>query len=369
MKQLFTIAISTILLSLFITPSFAVETSVSDLVGTDTATTTATPTAQVTATNALGLDIPAQTDNPSTIITFINPSKDGAIIQLEVDSKGFADITSPYTFPALSIGKHTLEFKYQDENAATQIYDSSIIIIPRAPILGTPSVSADKVTISGTGLANSEIILLLSSGSTVLTQTTTIDGDGRWVIDFAKADLSKDIYSLNAYTRRYGYASNLSETTKFTLDDQITTLSKNTPFNIKSITLDAVKTWGITNQYYLITAISALLIGIMIGVVSISQMKHKDERKAEKKVAEKFVKAEPKEKEVTLREKLMGVERTAETKPEQQTTNKEKVDTKKEEPAVINKIDFLKDFKNFDPDNSKGEEVKSPVVVSLTSKK
>ena len=41
----------------------------------------------------------------------------------------------------------------------------------------------------------------------------------------------------------------------------------------------------------------------------------------------------------------------------------------KTEETVINKIDFLKDFKNFDPDNTKGEEKKSTVEVSLTSKK
>jgi midasin (ATPase involved in ribosome maturation) len=42
---------------------------------------------------------------------------------------------------------------------------------------------------------------------------------------------------------------------------------------------------------------------------------------------------------------------------------------KKDNEHTVNKIDFLKDFKNFDPDNSKGEEKQSSVEVSLTSKK
>jgi len=340
------------------------DTSVSDVLGSTDATTVSTQQTTTISNNALKLEIPAQTDNPSTIITFTNPSKDNALVQLEIDSKGFVDITSPYTFPALSIGKHTLEFKYQDENAATQLYDTSIIVIPRAPILSTPVIEADAITISGTGLANSEIIVLLSSGSTVLTQTAIIDGDGRWSIDFVKSEFSKDIFSLNAYTRRYGYASNLSETTKFTLDNQSTVLNPtNSTFNIKDITLDEIKDWIVTNQTYIIISISSLLVGIMLGVLFVTKKKQQHEQKIEKKVAEKFTKTDAKDTGITLREKLMGTNKPQETKVE------EVPEGKKEEEKVMNKIDFLKDFKNFDPDDSKGEEKKTSVEVSLTSKR
>jgi len=362
MKKLIILPTMILLFSLLVAPVLATtDTSVSDLVGSTTETTT-TPPVATQANNALLLDIPTQTDNPSTIITFTNPSKNNTVVQLEIDSKGFVDITSPYTFPALSIGKHTLEFKYQDENASTQLYDTSIIIIPRAPILGTPVISAEKVTISGTGLANSEIILLLSSGSTVLTENTIIDGDGRWSIDFTKTELGKDIFSLNAYTRRYGYASDLSETTKFTLDSQSSISAvTNVAFDIRNITLVDIKNWIIINQNYLIIAASSLLLGIMLGILSVSKRKQKAERKIEKKVAEKFTKTDIKDSGITLREKLMGTVKTEEPKVEEKE--------KKEEEKIVNKIDFLKDFKNFDPDNSKGEEKQPAVDISLTSKK
>jgi hypothetical protein len=372
----FSIVLSTILmLSLFTYPVFATEdTTVSDVLGSTNETTANTTSTQQTTTvdsNGLKLEIPSQTDNPSTIITFVNPSKDNAIVQLEIDSKGFVDITSPYTFPALSIGKHTLEFKYQDENGSTQAYETSIIVIPRAPIFNTPVIGTEKVTISGTGLANSEIIVLLSSGSAVFTKTTTIDENGKWSLDFLNKDLTKEVYSLNAYTRRYGYASNLSETTKFTLDSQNPASNNSvTSFNIKDITLDSVENWVITNQNYLITAFASLIVGIMLGISFVTKRKQNSEKRVEKKVAEKFVSSNSKEKGVTLREKLMGAEKTTgvqESKAEEVVDNKEKPE--ENEDKVVNKIDFLKDFKDFDPDNVKGEEKQSSVKVDLTSKK
>lgn len=379
MKKLFILGTTFVIFSFLFTPVLATtDTSVSDVLGSTTDTSTA-GTNQPTVTqsaNSLKLEMPSQTDNPSTIITFANPSTDNAVVQLEIDGKGFIDITSPYTFPALSIGKHTLEFKYQDENASTQLYDTSIIIIPRAPILSTPVIGAENITIAGTGLANSEVIVLLSSGTTVLTQTAIIDGDGRWKIDFVKSELNKDVFSLNAYTRRYGYASNLSETTKFTLDNQISnTITASNSFDIRNITLSGIKDWIIENQNYLIIAGSSLLVGIMLGILFTTKKKQITEQNIVKKVAEKFTKTETKDTGVTLRDKLMGIGKPTEPKMEDEKKEEVKIETKveekkqEEEERIVNKMDFLKDFKNFDPDNSKGEEKQSPVEVSLTSKK
>ena len=192
-------------------------------------------------------------------------------------------------------------------------------------------------------------------------------------MNFEKNLFGNDVFSLNAYTRRYGYASNLSETTKFTLDKQ-TTISNGVQksFDIRNITIDGIKNWIVTNQIYLIIAGSSLLIGIMLGIFFTSQKKQKTEKVVEKKVAEKFVKTDPKDAGVTLREKLMGAGKTVEQKVDEKTVEEKKVEVeveKKEEERVMNKMDFLKDFKNFDPDNSKGEEKKASVEVSLTSKK
>lgn len=341
------------------------DTSVQELVGNTSEDTNTTATVTPTKENPLGLDIPAQADNPSTIITFTNPSQTGAIVQLEIDSKGFVDITSPYSFPALSIGKHILEFKYQDENAATQIYSTSIIIIPRSPILNTPVISTDSITISGTGLANSEIILQLSSGTIVSTKTGQIDGNGKWSITFNRADIPNDIYSASGYVRRYGYASNLSEATKFTLDINSSTGNKGEYLlDLSQLSIATAKQWISNHQTYILIAVCSLVLGIVIGIVSKTQNIKQITQRAEDSIAKEFQKSTTNKKEITLREKLMASEQKEEEK-------KSKAETKesKEKEAVINKIDFLKDYKDFDPDSPSGKEDNASVSVTLTSKK
>lgn len=361
MKYLKILVATAVIPLIFASHAFAQEdTTVQQLVGTTESTTTSTPVTP-TKENPLGLDIPDQTDNPSTIITFTNPSQSGAIVQLEIDSKGFVDITSPYSFPALSIGKHTLEFKYQDANAATQIYSTSIVIIPRPPILNTPTITADTVTISGTGLANSEIIMLLSSGTEVSSQTGLIDGDGKWSMNFSRTTLPNDIYSITGYIRRYGYASNFSEVTKFTLDVNSSTNNKGEYLlDLSQLSLTVVKDWIVNNQTYILIAFCAFVLGIVVGIFSKTQRIKEVTHRAEEKIAKQFQKNTEKKQEVTLREKLM-----AEGKKEEKAEPVEQ----KEEKVVINKIDFLKDYKKFDPDEANGKESKPAVDVTLTSKK
>ena len=340
------------------------DTTVQDLVGTTEDKTTTTKEVTPTEENPLGLDLPSQSDNPSTIMTFTNPGPDGSGVQLEIDSKGFVDINSPYTLPALSIGKHTLEFKYQDANSATQLYSTSIIIIPRAPVLDTPVINADTVIVSGTGLANSEVIVFLSSGTLVMTETADIDDEGKWTISFGRTTVINDIYSVGAYTRRYGYASDLSEITIFTLDMNSNTSKGGSQyiFDLSTLSIDVVKNWVVNNQTYILITLCAFVLGVIAGIVSKTTRIKNLNKKAEKKVENEFHKIKPAEKEVTLREKLMEKREAPKEAPAP-------IEEKHEEPAVINKLDFLKDFKKFDPDTN-DEKAKEPQVeVSLTSKK
>jgi hypothetical protein len=353
--------LATVLIFSFILTSYVHatnDTTVQELVGNSTDNTNTTPMTTPTKENPLGLNIPNQTDNPSTIITFANPSQTGAIVQLEIDSKGFVDITSPYSLPALSIGKHTLEFKYQDENATTQIYSTSIIIIPRSPILSTPIITAESITISGTGLANSEIIIQISSGTTVSTKAGEIDEEGKWSLVFSRADIPNDIYSISGYIRKYGYASNLSEVTKFTLDTSDSSNNKGEYLlDLSQFSITVAKQWVLNHQTYILVTFCALILGIAIGAVSKAQHIKQIAQKTEDNVAKEFQKNTSKKPEITLREKLMGSEQKNETKKET------------EKDTVINKIDFLKDYKNFDPDDINGKEDKASVNVTLTSKK
>jgi hypothetical protein len=344
MRKIFTILTSLLTLPLFLSPVFAEDTSLSDVNNNSTV--------QVSATNPLGLNIPNQTDNPSITITFTDPSADAQGVQLDTDTKGFATISSPYTFPALSIGKHILEFKFADKDGVTQLYDTSVIIIPRVPVLTSASVKTDKVTVTGTGLANSELITILSSGSDVVTKTTTIDENGKWSISIDRNEFSGEVYSINAYVRRYGYASDLSETTKFTFKDTSNSVSDTeTQFAIGNITLEKVKSFISSNQTAVILSLAGLLIGILLGILFSHSGKKNAQEKVTKTVEKQMSKKVEEKPGMTLREKLLGKE-----------------EDRKEE-KVVSKIDFLKDFKNFDPDDEKGKEEKQQVEVSLTSKK
>lgn len=345
-------------------PVYAQDTQVSDLVGTTSTPTTTTDTsATTTTTNSLKLTISSQTENPSFSITFTDPSTDKKGVQLETDSKGFIDITSPYTFPALSIGKHSLEFKYVDENGTTQLYDTNVIIIPRVPIIAAPVITDTSITISGTGLANADLIVVVSSGSVVINKSTTTDDDGKWSLNIDRKYFEEEVYSINAYVRKYGYASNLSDTTKFTLSSTTSVVSKNN-FEIKNFSWTTIRDLFLTYKYYILTGIVALMLGLILGTLVRKQNNIKHEAKVEANVAKEFEKLEPKGQGITLRDKLAG-----KGAPEASKAPEIKPEEKQEEEKVVNKIDFLKDFKKFDPDNDKGEEQKPQVEVSLTSKK
>ena len=87
-----------------------------------------------------------------------------------------------------------------------------------------------------------------------------------------------------------------------------------------------------------------------------------------------FAKKRPEGQSKTLFEKLTEKEKkeesiiVEETEIQKEDTKTEKKET---EERFIGKVDFLKDFKKFDPDNEKGEEKevsKKNIKVSLTSK-
>lgn len=369
MKQVYSLLTAIILLFSFGTSVLATsDTSVSDVLGSQDTQSTTTENNATTTDNSLSLTIATQTDNPSSVITFIDPSTDKKGVQLEIDSKGFTDITSPYTFPALAIGKHTLEFKYVDENGATQVYDTNIIIVPRVPILNSPSITADSISISGTGLANAEIMVLISNGANVVSKNGTIDGEGNWAFNITRESLPDSVYSISAYVRRYGYASNLSEVTKFTIGENTATVSSdNNKFDLTNLSFNNIKTFIVNNQLYIYLSILFLIIGMFIGLIINKEKGKKQEERSIKKVADKFVKSESKVPEPTLREKLMGnIQHEDETKEKKEVDKEQNIS---EEEKVMSKIDFLKDFKKFDPDDKSGKEKQESIEISLTSKK
>lgn len=350
----------------------------------------------------LALELPTVTDNPSLIITFTDPSTNKDGVQLEIDKKGFVTMKSPYTFPALSIGSHLLKFKFVDKYGATQTVDKEIIVIPRAPILNTPSIETSKITFGGSALAGSEVILLLSTDQKMVTKTGLVDDDGKWRIEITDT-IPTGMYSFTAYARKYGYASNLAEAMTLEVGNnqkQVVTEDdkEKIHFAFKDINQTNIKEVLENNTDLIITLSSILVLGILLGLL-FSSMSHKSKENKEVKKASKTLEkpSSPETKVMTLRDKLISKEAgfehpiTEEELPktvEESEVNDQPVEEVEEivEPVVINeikglnkppsqkkeekivtKVDFLKDFKHEDPDDEKGKEKK--VKVSLTSKK
>lgn len=322
--------------------------------------------------NQLLLDIPTITDNPSHIITFIDPSEEKNGVQIEIDGTNFNDILSPYSLPALSIGNHELRFKFVDKYGATQILEKDIIIIPRPPIISSPTFGEESLTISGTALSNSEIILILSSSRDITTLKEEISEDGTWEFKISNEELTEGIYSFTGYTRRNGYSSNLAESVTFEIGESQSSIirenGKEIHFKFKDISLENINDVISRNIDLVILAAVIFTFGFIISSILFSIFKNSSDGKSIKTLEKKIKENGRTNKEMTLKEKLSQKE---EDKGKKDT--KEKKGKNKKEEKIVTKIDFLKDFKMFDPDDERGKEKDTTekndnVKVTLTSK-
>jgi hypothetical protein len=374
--------------------------------------------------NELNISIPEYTDNPSHIITFVDPSEEEEGVELDVDESGYQDINSPYSLPSLNIGNHHLKFRFIDSVGATKVLEYDIVIIPRPPVIKAPEFSENNLLLSGTGLANSEVVLTVSVGANNYTQIADIDSDGNWNTSISMDNVTQGIYTIWGYTRKDGYASNPSEPSVMEYgqdgaQDIEDTTKANINFDLSTVTLQDIPGIVIQNPDLVIVLASVLLLGALISsliFILVRNLRNKEteqefskkingkEKKEEKTLKELFgeddekdksKKREKKEKtEEKRKNKKKEKKNPHEKKDKEKTEKKEglfdkllgkkdnkenKKDSKKKakkKEKVFTKQDFLKDFKDFDPDSDSGKEKKEPtkkekkdVIVTLTSKK
>jgi len=320
------------------------------------------------------LDIPETTDNPSHIITFVDPSEDNSGVELEIDEGGFEQITSPYTLPALSIGQHELRFRFVDKYGSTQTLEKGLIVIPRPPIMNSPFFEDGFLKLSGTGLSNSDLVLILSSGKNISVEETTIDAQGNWEILINEEELSEGVYTFSAFTRRNGYASNLSEPLTFEVGE-----SNNVSFNKDNEIYFSFKDISWENLGEIITQNidlgllvgGAFILGFVICLLITSLVKGSIDNKTIKNFEKKMKQNGMGKKDVTLKEKLSqkaeADEEKEESKEEKKKTKKAKKEKKSKTEKILTKVDFLKDYKEFDPDDEEGKE-EDNIEVKVTSK-
>lgn len=320
--------------------------------------------------NLLGFTLPQYTDNPSYVITFKDPSKSQKGVEISLDGKNFATIKSPYTFPALSIGDHLVKFRFYDSTDTIKVLEYELIVIPRAPIAATPEFDESSISISGTALANSDVLYTISANAFNTKGIVTTDENGSWSIKITpEGGVSDGIYTFTSLTRKYGYTSTLSDSLTFSVgDNQLDSDSetkKDIFFSFNSITkeniLDTVK----NNRDLAILVGIAFLVGIILTSIFKNIAYSTKSEKEIKKVETLISKKDTKEKDTKTLREIFGGE-----KEETKVIEEEKpvLEEEKKVESIINKDVFLKRFKSFDPDNDDGKEKNKKVKISLTSK-
>ncbi len=336
------------------------------------------------------LNLPEISDNPNHIITFKDPSGNG--VSLEIDGQGFTEISSPHTLPSLGLGKHILTFKFSDEQKTEQILERSFTIIPRPPVINPPSIVENEIIISGTSISNAKVDLFLTRDIHNQKAQTETDENGKWEYTFSE-NIDEGIYTIIATTRRNGISSNYSEPIVFNVGDENVTVVEETKegelyFSFGKIDFsnfqDISKILK-TNPDLPITlgiffVLGGLLTWLVISIVQrISQGKSKKVLRELLKnktsddggsLREKFEKSKPEEKEEVVQELAEEIAEELETKDPKEIREEE--EEREEEAKSITKDEFLKNFKDFDPDDDKGEEKeikkKKNIKISLTSK-
>lgn len=311
----------------------------------------------------LGFSLPEYTDNPSYTITFTDPSPEKSGVAVKIDNAAYTDISSPYSFSALGLGSHNVIFKFTDKDGAPQELEYDLVVLPRAPIIKTPVISDHKMIISGTGLANSEVLLFISSDVNTYTDLVLVDKDGNWMYALnPESGLKDGIYTIVGFTRRYGYSSAYSQSVTLEVggDGNPILASNTTPdvsFSFKSITsISTFKDILLNNKDLIYLVCGVFVFAVILTTIFSNIFSNSRTEKHAKKIEEK-INQNTKVKEKTLRELFS----------EDNSKDKDKKE------KVITKEQFLKDFKDVDPDQKDGKEytpkaTKKDVKVSLTSK-
>ena len=176
-------------------------------------------------------------------------------------------------------------------------------------------------------------------------------------------------YSISGYTRKYGYASDLAEAVTFVIGNSASNPygDNSNKFSFRNIDIENFGEFISDNPDILILTGGMFVFGFLVSMLLSLLFKDEKEKKDLDNIKKKIFKAKGEEKKLTLREKLE--QRGNKKEEEKEKKEGAKKEEKEKEEKVFGKINFLKDFKRFDPDNKKGKEKKVPPKISLTFKK
>ena len=242
----------------------------------------------------LVLKLPEETDNPSYAVTFVDPSDQGVF--LSIDDGEEREVNNPYQLPALSIGEHTLLFRYTDKLDTEKSGEVSIIIVPRSPSTDTPTIEDGQISVSGKALSNSTVVVNLMGRTDYFIREVESDNDGNWSL-LLEDEPSSSYYSVFATTKKRGYSSQPSEPITFALEktenDNTSTSETTVGDDPVSFTfsefmsgnqIETLKSNPDLSILIAGTALTAMLVGVLVS----SLMGRVSDRKAEKQFMQKL---------------------------------------------------------------------------------
>ncbi len=313
----------------------------------------------------LGLEIPDEIDDPNYTLTFTEPTEEG--VEIRVDDGEFSKKKSPYSLPSLSIGKHTLDFRFQDNDEITQNLSMTIIVIPRPPVFNDSQTAEfgkdEEVKFEGTALPNSKLVCLIDTSE--VTSIVDVDEEGNWLLAPESA-LEKGNHGIVCFIRKDGYASNLSDPFEFSLtESQSSSVSVSgngdSGFDDWQEYIDELMLEENRPYFYAGVGLSAVLILLVFLAIFRKLRGFLKKRKSRKDNGEKLLKSKIGSKDssgMSLRDKFASVGIVIDDKSKKDKKEDEKKDKKDDEKKM--KIISPDEDKDAAEDDSDKDSKKKP---------
>lgn len=239
------------------------------------------------------LQIPAVTDNPNYTLTF-KPATDDPVL-LSIDGAEAIQIENPYTLPTLGVGRHTLKFDFYDTEEAQRTIETSIIVVPRSPEINAPQdVTNNSLTISGTALPLSTVEIFLTGDAKSFEAEAEVTNTGDWEYTFEE-DFSETVYSVVAIVTKNGYGSTFSDPVNFIVGEpvdedgaSITDEVFPIQFSFTDINRDNLQEVIEKNPDLIIGIAGVLIFGLLLGVLFSWLFSSSQEKRTQKMFVKKL---------------------------------------------------------------------------------
>ena len=238
----------------------------------------------------LNLTLPEVIDDPALSITFVNPSDDKKHpIEITIDKKTYKKVKSPFKLPNLSLGTHTITFKYTNKDGIPRTLTLNITVVPKAPVIDKKNVKLffrpDPIEIHGQAIAFSKVMVIVN-GQDV--QYLDVDADGKW--NFVIKTPKIGMYKLMFFTYDSGVIS--KQHAYWEVEYKAGKIQGTITPTPKPSLINRTKSLVLNNKQYLFGAL-AVGIGISLIIFAFKLKKYFKKKWETKEISELIQKQKP----------------------------------------------------------------------------